>query len=134
MRTRASKEAARRERAQGRREKLPQGLRGLEAILAVELPDEGTRPRNSSNWNKIRKRIGARSAEDDEDARWRAVERAYLEGRVPTGVPMRLNELLQLIGIKPVGDLMCLQMRLAEHRSPAKLVEECCGRYRMETR
>jgi len=129
MRTKQSKE-----RAQGRREKLPQGPRGLEAILAVELPDEGARPRNSSNWNKIKKRIGARPVDDTEDARWRAVERAYLEGRVPAGVPMRLNELLQLIGIKPVGDLMCLQMRLAEQRSPAKLVEDRWGRYRMETR
>jgi hypothetical protein len=134
VRTRESKLAARVERAKGRGKRHATGLTGMDAILAVELPEEGTRPKNATNWNKIKKRIGVRAVGDDEDARWRAVERAYVEGRVPTGVPMRLHELLQLIGIKPVGDLMCLQMRLAEHRSPAKLVEECCGKYRMETR
>jgi hypothetical protein len=128
MRTKQSKERARVRRV----ENLPPGPRGLEAILAVELPDEEMR---QDKRRFVMRRMGRRPEFGDvEDFRWRALERAYLEGRLPVGVAMRLNELLALAGMKPVGDLMCLQMRLAEQRSPVRIVDDGWGCYRVEAR
>jgi hypothetical protein len=77
-------------------------------------------------------RMRERKGQAPEDDVWRRLERAYVAGDLVDGAFYTVGEVTRLA--RAGGqDMMTLQMRLAEHRSPLLLVEEGKG-YRVRNR
>lgn len=127
-------------------ENLPPGPRGIEAILAAKLPEEAPRraPRDSRLWNRTGRRsrrvmvqlggLSRRQREEGEDHRWRMLELAYLRGDLVDGEEGSAQELARRAGLHYTGDVLTLQMSLAEHRSPLLLIDLGYGRMRVTRR
>jgi hypothetical protein len=112
-------------------------LTGLEAILAMPSDEERAAARGKSDSEKrpgsrILIRLRQRRGQDPEDDVWRRLERAFVAGKLVEGAFYLVGE---VTGLAAAGgqDMMVLQMRLAEHRSPLLLVEEGKG-YRVRNR
>jgi len=118
------------------------GLSGLAAILAMPSDEELAEARA---WHSAARRAGVRKSggrilvrmrerkgQAPEDDVWRRLERAYVAGDLVDGAFYTVGEVTRLA--RAGGqDMMTLQMRLAEHRSPLLLVEEGKG-YRVRNR
>jgi hypothetical protein len=112
-------------------------LTGLEAILAMPSDDDRAGPRAKSGWEKrtggrIVIRLRQRKGQHPEDDVWRRLERAFVAGELVEGAFYSVGEVTRLAAAGG-QDMMVLQMRLAEHRSPLLLVEEGKG-YRVRNR
>jgi hypothetical protein len=113
------------------------GLSGLAAILAMPSDEEIAEARGKSaaqrkSGGRILVRMRERKGQAPEDDVWRRLERAYVAGDLVDGAFYTVGEVTRLA--RAGGqDMMTLQMRLAEHRSPLLLVEEGKG-YRVRNR
>lgn len=130
-----------------RKEKLPPGPRGLDAIRAAALPEEaaaksaGKRRVSALAWKRGRQRVhvplgqrSKRQVENEEEHRWAIVEAAYIAGVIHAGQEGTLREILQPTGLHFTGDPMGLQLELAIRRSPVRLRNCGYGLWRVEAR
>lgn len=112
-------------------------LTGLEAILAMPSDEEraGVRGKAAAerrSGGRILIRLRERKGQAPEDDVWRRLERAFVAGKLLEGAFYTVGEVTRL-AVAGGQDMMVLQMRLAEHRSPLLLVEEGKG-YRVRNR
>ena len=105
-----------------------QSLSGLAAILAMPSEDDLAKARDRASalrrtGGRIIIRLRERRGQAPEDDVWRRLERAYVAGILVDGAMHTVGDLTRLA--RAGGqDMMALQMRLAEHRSPLLLTEE----------
>jgi hypothetical protein len=112
-------------------------LTGLAAILAMPSESDLAEAREKAAWQRrsggrILIRLRERKGQAPEDDVWRRLERAYVAGDLRDGHFYTVGEVTRLAAAGG-QDMMALQMRLAEHRSPLLLVEEGKG-YRVRNR
>gem|GEM_PF-3848178 len=116
-----TKQGRMKKRLERRPEKLPAGLRGMEAIRA--LPDEdvlANRRRPSLLWARTRQgmRLEGTPGGDEEDNRVVKLERAFLDGRLVHGWEGTVEAMMRIVGMKSQGCMMAIQLNLAIRRSP----------------